>query len=96
MYRYRSINTHLFFFLQEQGVFSLEMANARPMNLILTSSEPKVITGLQNSSDGVNIYVSEASLFLSVSIQSVGCEWVHTMRISLHVFPLTSTPNSVF
>lgn len=50
------------------------MANARPMNLILTSSEPKVITGLQNSSDGVNIYVSEASLFLSVSIQSVG--WV--------------------
>ncbi|XP_008324157.1 endoglin [Cynoglossus semilaevis] len=47
--------------ITEQGVFSLEMANARPMNLILTSSEPKVITGLQNSSDGVNIYVKTNS-----------------------------------
>ncbi|XP_028317961.1 endoglin [Gouania willdenowi] len=40
-------------------IFSLEMTNARPMNLILTSSSHA--TGLYNLNSGVNIYVNSNS-----------------------------------
>lgn len=46
---------------QDAKMFSLEMKNATPMNLILTS--PDMAYGLYNVNTDVNIYVSNVSAF---------------------------------
>lgn len=66
-------------------MFSLEMTNAKPMNLILTS--PDTAYGLYNINTDVNIYVSNVSLFFHINIQAVlppsiclGAVWVDVCR----------------
>lgn len=53
---------------QDAKMFSLEMKNATPMNLILTS--PDMAYGLYNVNSDVNIYVSNAFLFFCVDGQA--------------------------
>lgn len=50
-------------------MFSLEMADAKPMNLILTSSDTAY--GLYNINPNINIYVSNVSLFFNLSFKVV-------------------------
>ncbi len=52
-------------------MFNLNMTNAKPMNLILTSAETAYCVYHLNDGVGVNIYVSNASLFFCVNIQAV-------------------------
>lgn len=54
---------------QDAKMFSLEMNDATPMNLILTS--PDKAYGLNNLNTDVNIYVSNVFLFFCVNSQAM-------------------------
>lgn len=59
---------------QDAKMFSLEMKNATPMNLILTS--PDMAYGLYNVNTDVNIYVSNVSAFYNFFQFSSGSTWL--------------------
>lgn len=56
-----NVNRVALIFCQDSKMFSLETADAKPMNLILTSQD--MAYGLYKINAGVNIYVSRLFVF---------------------------------
>lgn len=61
LFYFYSCNNLCFFSFQENAIFDIDLIDAKPMRLILTSAEPAAALYKLNSE--VHLYVSNASLF---------------------------------